>query len=178
MKKGAKVSFHRLYERANSRSEVADLQHDIFTLYYLYRHTYDMRRLLKHYRLTTEEKIQIISELPGFKKSKTFNELIYLLIETETTHKLYAIHEGFNKYVNDRDNAIIVQVFSAVPLSNHLEGKIAAQLEKSLAKKVLLQALINESLVGGIMLKLPGGKVYDFSLNKAFSDFKLRLLEE
>jgi F-type H+-transporting ATPase subunit delta len=178
MKKNAKVNFERLYERANSRSEVADLQNNIFHLYYLYRHSYDMRRLLKHSQLTTEQKITIITELPVFKKCTTFSELLYLLIETQTTQKLYVIHEGFNKYVNDHNNTIIVQVFSAINLSPALEQKLSAQLEKSLSKKVMIQSLINETLVGGIVVKLPGGKVYDLSLNKAFSDFKLRLLEE
>lgn len=176
--KNAKVNFEHLYALADSRGEVADLQQNIFHLYYLNRHSYEMRRLMKHSRLTTEERIQIITDLPAFKKCTTFNELLYLIIESEITHKMYVIHEGFNKFVNDRNNSIIVQVFSPIALSKQLEQKLTVQLEKSLQKTVMLHSMINETLVGGIVIKLPGGKIYDLSLNKAFSEFKLRLLEE
>lgn len=178
MKKSIDISLSRLYERASNRTEVPELQHNIFELYYLSRHTYEMRHLLRHYKLTSEEKIGIIETLPGFKKSKTFNELLFLLLENDSTYKIYQIHESFNKYVNEKDNAIIVQVFTATALSDALQVRISQKLEKTLGKKVILMSFVDERLVGGIVFKLPGGKVYNFSLDKALTDFKFRLLED
>lgn len=178
MKKSIDISLGRLYDRASKRAEVAELQHNIFELYYLSRHTYEMRRLLKHYKLTSEEKIGMIETLPGFKKSQTFSELLYLLLENESVHKIYQIHESFNKYVNEKDNAIIVQVFTAIVLSDTLQVRLSQKLEKTLGKKVILMSFVDERLIGGIVFKLPGGKVYNFSLDKALTDFKFRLLED
>ncbi len=172
------VSYERLYERAKGRSEVAELQNNLFGVYYLYRHNNQARKLLSHKGIAIEEKIAIINQLPGFKTSKTFQELLFLLLNENEMASLHRVHEGFNSYVEEKDNVIVIQVFSATELTEALKAKITQKLENALKKKVLLRAFIDEKLIAGILIKLPGGKIYNFSLEKAISDFKIRLLEE
>jgi ATP synthase F1 delta subunit len=172
------VSFERLYERAQKRSDLSELQNNLFGVYYLYRHNNQARKLLSHKAIQPAEKIEILKGLPGFKPSKTFDELLFLVLNQNELASLHKVNEGFNSFVEKKDNIIIVQVFSATELSESLETKITQNLEKVLNKKVLLKTFIDEKLIAGILIKLPGGKIYNFSLEKAISDFKIRLLEE
>ena len=172
------VSFERLYERAKSRSELSELQNNLFGVYYLYRHNNQARKLLSHKGIDNTQKVAMVTELPGFQSSRTFQELLYLLLEEGQLASLHRVHEGFNSYVEDKDNIIIVQLFSATELSEPLKLKVTQHLEKALKKRVVLKAFIDERLIAGVMIKLPGGKIYNFSLEKAISDFKIRLQEE
>jgi hypothetical protein len=52
--------------------------------------------------------------------------------------------------------------FSVIPLVVFLE-EVSATLQRSLGKKVILKTRVDETLVGGVVLRLPDGKIFDYS---------------
>ena len=172
------LSYQRLYAYARECSEVEVLHHNLFTLYTLYRHSGEMRHLLTHKVLTHEQKVSMVIGLDCFKSSKTFAELLLLILQTRSVKKLYKIHDAFSSYIEEHDHVLLVQMFTAVELSEAVFSKLGKQLETTLGKKILLKTFVDKELIAGSVIKLPGGKVYNFSLERAVSDFKYRLLEE
>ncbi len=177
--KHVEIDFEKLYELASSRNEVDTLEHNIFALYLLFRHSYETRTLLMNTRISNNEKLDIIKDLPCFTSpNSTFFELLELLLENDMGNKMYYINENFSKVVSSKLNRILVQLFSAVPIPDSIESVINERLSKSLNKKVNLKNFVDPSLIGGMIIKLPDGKIYNFSYSKALSDIKFTLMEK
>jgi len=178
MKRAFELDFEKLYLMAEKKHQVDFLEHNILTAYLLYRGNFDFRKLLLSQRLTVEEKVNLLVTLPCFKESSLFFELIGMLLEKEKATKLFYVQEGFSKKVSEKINRIMVQVFTAVPLKDDMRNEIASKLELSLKKKVLIKSSVDPSLLGGIVIKLPNGKIYNFSFKNALSDLKCSITEK
>lgn len=172
------LNYKKLFDLAQTRNEVDALEHNIFSLYLIYRNSLELRRLMLHQRLSNTEKIEMIKSFNCFRPSTLFFELLKLLLEHEMPDKLYSVHEGFSKIVSQKLNRIMVQVYSVIPLSDPIREKITQRLEVILKKTILLKNTVDATLIGGIIIKLPDGKIYNFSLNKALSDIKYSLTEK
>ncbi len=172
------INFDKVYDLAQSRGEVDLLESNLFTLYILYRNNYELRRLFHTKGASFSQKIETLAELSCFAPCKTFYELVYLLLEKEMWDRIFYVNEGFGKVVNQRLGRIIVQTFSAEPLSDELRTQLTNRLAQAVSKKVILKNKVDENLVGGLIVKFPNGKIYDFSIRRILSDFKFYLMEK
>ena len=96
---------------------------------------------------------------------------INLIIKNKKFFLLNKILEKFNILVNDFNNEIIVQILSAVPLSNDNINNLKKILSQLINKKVTIQYRINKFLIGGIIINI-GSYMIDMSLYT-----KLKLLK-
>ncbi len=172
MKQDIEINFEKLYTLALDSGQVDSLEHNIFTLYTLYRTSFQVRRLLLNTRLSSNEKIVILRELPCFKPSTVFESLTKLIIDNDMVNRLYYVRDGFSTVVSDKLNRVIVQIFSAATLSDTNLQEIKLKLEKVLGKGVMLQSSVNPALLGGIIIKLPNGKIWNFTFANALSNLK------
>lgn len=172
------INFVSLYELAQKNGDVDALDASIFTLYQLYRNSYELRKLLHSKVLGSEQKIEILKSLPCFEPSKTFYTVVYLLLEREIVDRIYYLSEGFSKVVNQKLGRIIVHTFSAQAISGGLKAQLTSQLEGILSKKVVLKNSVDPTLVGGFIVKLPDRKIYDFTVKRILSDYKFYLMEK
>jgi F-type H+-transporting ATPase subunit delta len=69
-----------------------------------------------------------------------------------------------------------VRVFSAVKLTGAQLQKIKGMLEKELEKSVEVENLIDESLIGGVVLKY-GNNLLDASFESCLRNLKSRMTE-
>ena len=176
--KNLKINFEKLLELAQERGEVKLLESNLFNLYQLNRTDYHLRRLFHNRRLSNQEKMNILEKLFGFSASSLFYALISLLLEKQLDHKIYYIYEGYTKVVQEKLNIIIVQAFTAVPINLHLFQTLKPELERILDRNIILKNFVNPDLLGGIYLKLPNGKIYDFTYQKELENLKFYLLEK
>ena len=159
----------------NGQSEA--LAENLFLLALLLQKNYDVRSLLTHKSLSPAEKISIIKESPGFKSSPIFDEILYLLLKNNQIKTLPNVYEKISTILNEKQNQMLVHVETAIPLTEDFSNKISNQLADIFKKQIILKAFVNTELVAGILVKLPGGKVYDYSYERLLSDFKHYLRE-
>lgn len=78
---------------------------------------------------------------------------IRLMAENKRLKVLPAVYKEFQRHVEENQKLAEVQVISAQPLNATQEQKIAAAMEKRLARKVKLNCSVDNSLIAGIVIR-------------------------
>ena len=94
------------------------------------------------------------------RKGKNF---IQLLAENKRLVLLSEIAELFEVLKADRERSVEVEVTSAFEISSEVAGKLAASLKKRLDREINLSTSVDESLVGGAVIRA-GDMVIDSSV--------------
>ncbi|MCK3658090.1 ATP F0F1 synthase subunit delta [Pasteurellaceae bacterium Pebbles2] len=79
--------------------------------------------------------------------------LIRLMAENKRLTVLPAVFNEFQHYLEEYNATAEVQVISAQPLNATQEQKIAAAMEKRLARKVKLNCTVDNSLIAGVIIR-------------------------
>ena len=122
------------------------------------------------YPVDVREKVMsgLISSLGVDKISANF---LNLLVEKKRAEILPEIAEEFKIMVDEEKNISHGSVTSAVELSDELQAKVQATLEKITGKKVELSTHVDPSLIGGIVAKV-GDLVLDGSIKTQLAGLK------
>ena len=122
------------------------------------------------YPIDVREKVMagLIDSIGVDKVSANF---LNLLVEKKRAEILPEIAEEFQAMVDEEKNISHGTVTSAVELSDELQAKIQAALEKLTGKKVELSTSVDPSLIGGIVAKV-GDLVLDGSIKTQLAGLK------
>jgi len=103
--------------------------------------------------------------------------LLVLLSERKKILFLGNIAEYFEKIVDRRLNQVRVSVRSAQPVSNANIERLRSALTDIFKKTVLIDVHVNESLIGGVQLKI-GDQVADATIKNRLTLLKQKLEKE
>jgi F0F1-type ATP synthase delta subunit len=171
------IDILKLYEVAKSRSETVSVFENIFSLYVLHRYSDAFKVLVRHPKIEIVQRVEILMSLPCFKKSDTFQELLITMLNYRILDRVFLINEVYTKLMDQIENKVIVQVFSAQPLSLKIKDFLESNFKDLLKKDVLLYNFVQENLLAGILVKLINGKIFNFSFDKVLSDIRYQLTE-
>lgn len=173
------LDYHKLYSRAGQRNETVALTQDMYFLDQLLALSYDVRYLLTASPLSSEDRIKALMEIPGFQKSETFQELLFLLIQKKQIVAFAAIYNHYVTHLVDHHGfAIVEAVLPVSNMSGSFMDEISSTLQRAIGKKVVLKTRVDETLIGGVILRLPNGKIFDYSYRKRMRDFKSYVMEK
>lgn len=172
------IDYAKLYSRASQRSETLELTRNMYVLDHLLSQSYDIRYLLKSNDLSIEKRIQVLLEVPGFSQSQTFEELLYLILERRQLLSFRTIYEKYIASLVVEHGFSVVEAVFSLSLSESFVEEIRKSLENALKTKVVLMTSVDPTLVGGVILKLPDGKIFDYSYRKRMHDFKSYVMEK
>ncbi|MEF3073505.1 MULTISPECIES: F0F1 ATP synthase subunit delta [unclassified Methylobacter] len=97
-----------------------------------------------------------------------------LLVQNNRLTLLPYIAEIFEAYKADDEGYIDVEVVTAYPFSKEEKQKFASKLEKTLSKKVHMNATVDKSLIGGVLVRA-GDRVIDGSIKGQLQQLAKRL---
>lgn len=103
----------------------------------------------------------------------TLNFLV-LLIEKRREGLLLSIAQKYYDFYNTLKNNIEAEVSSAVALDDDMREKIKQKITASTGKNVLLNFVINKSLIGGVSIKI-NDSVFDASVKSSLEMLKKQL---
>ncbi len=125
-----------------------------------------------------EKKNNMVKELCDWlNMEQVVYNLMVMLSERKKILFLGNIAEYFEKIVDRRLNQVRVSVRSAQPLSNTNIERLRSALTKILGKTVLIDVHVDESLIGGIQLKI-GDQVADATIKNRLTILKQKLEKE
>lgn len=102
---------------------------------------------------------------------KVMGNFLNLLVQKKRAEILPEIAEEYKIMVDDEKNISHGSVISAVELSDELQAKVQATLEKLTGKKVELTTSVDPSIIGGVIAKV-GDLVLDGSIKAQLAGLK------
>ncbi|MCD6452129.1 MAG: ATP synthase F1 subunit delta [Acidobacteria bacterium] len=135
-----------------------------------------LRRFLAHPEVISDEKRRIVGELA---KKLSFSPIsiafLNLLIRKRRAHQLPLIAEVYAELLDEKRGVARSKVISARRLTKEEREQLCLLLEEGLGKKVKLEAKIDPSLIGGVMVMVRG-LLIDGSLRGQLNRIKEKLL--
>ena len=135
-------------------------------------------RFFEHPSIATEKKKNLVQKLCSrLAVDDKVSDLMVLLNERSKILYLEKIVEYFEKAVDRRLNRTRVHVISAHPLAKENIDRLKVALNKILGKTILIDTEVDESLIGGIMLRI-GDQVTDDTIRNRLAMLKQTIEKE
>jgi F-type H+-transporting ATPase subunit delta len=137
----------------------------------------ELVRFFEHPSISTEKKKNVVQEICSrLSVEEKVSNMLALVNDRGRILYLEKIVEYFEQVVDRRLNRIRVYVTSAHPLTVENMDRLKAALNKILEKTILIDTEVDESLIGGIMLRI-GDQVADDTIRNRLEILK-RMIEK
>lgn len=163
-----------LFELADSKDSVEEVQQDLDGIKELLK-IEKFRSVLYHPSITKDKKKGLINNTIGPQCSKLVKNLIFILIDRRKEKFLDYLTDIFKEVSRQARGISLVKVQTVVPLSDEKLKKLKENLGKLIKRKIDLETEINESLIGGMVIKI-GNKIIDGSIVSHLRNLKNNLL--
>ncbi|MEG0308188.1 MAG: F0F1 ATP synthase subunit delta [Clostridium sp.] len=130
-----------------------------------------LMKLIRNPQINKQNKKRIFKEL--FQGNIQVELLNFLLLLIEKGRILY-LKEKYNQFrliYLEHNNTVIAKIKSVVPLDENQRTVIKEKLEKQYEKTIILEEEIDESLIGGILLRV-GNEVIDGSIKNKLVELR------
>jgi F-type H+-transporting ATPase subunit delta len=101
--------------------------------------------------------------------------LFELLLIRKRISQLPEISTSFTRLLEESKNIVRAQVRTAVPLGAEIEKKLQESLEGITGKKILIEKVVDDNLIGGVLVKM-GDQLLDSTIRTRLGDMKEALL--
>lgn len=105
------------------------------------------------------------------KLNKISNGLFDILVSNKRIDILHDVAEKYSVLFDAHNGKETAQVTTAVPLTKDLEKKVLAKVKELTSKTVALESIIDESIIGGFILRV-GDKQFDASISNKLNKLK------
>jgi len=137
-----------------------------------------LAKFFEHPSISTEKKQNVVQEIcDRLEVGEQVSSLMALLNERDRIMHLGKIVEYFEQVVDRRLNRMRVHVTSAHPLTPANTERLNSALNKILGKTILIDTEVDESLIGGIMLRI-GDQVADDTIRNRLEILKRTIEKE
>lgn len=143
-----------LYEVAAEKGKVEEYLNDLRTICEVIDNNKDFQDVIKHPQISSKRKKKTFISI--FKGHVDEELLSFLLILIEK-HRILYLREKLNqleKIVLDQANTVRGLVKTTVPLTDDQYKALLAKLEAKYNKKILLEQVIDPSILGGIYVRV------------------------
>lgn len=123
----------------------------------------EMAKVLSNPGLTGQQQAQTLIDVCGDKLNAAGQNLVNVLAENKRISLLPQILEQFEHLKAELEKAVDVEIISAYAVSDESKQKLTDALKAKLAKDVRVTTTIDESLVGGAIIRA-GDMVIDGTL--------------
>ncbi len=165
-----------LYELAKNDSIVEQVEQELVAINQLVEDEQDLKKVLYHPRITTEEKKELLQVLFQGKIAEVTFSFLQLLVERQREQYLSDIVTSYVDKANADRNIATAQIASAVDLSAKEKKELGAMLAKITGKKMVTDFSVDPELIGGVVVRI-GDRVIDGSIRTRFSAMREYLRE-
>jgi len=136
----------------------------------------DLKKVMDHQLISPEDKKNILNQIFSGEISEITVNFLDVVVDKYRAPYIPAIYEEFVSYANEARNMADAQVNAAVAITDADIKDIVAKLEAATGKTIRLQAKVDSSLIGGVIVRI-GDKIIDGSLAGRLAKLKDNLLK-
>lgn len=123
----------------------------------------DLRTVLTDASMAPEAKRAVLQELFGENVTPEVLGIVTIMVERGLTGALTDLARDFGEIAEAERGVIVAEVITAIPLDDALRASLTDKLVASLGRPVSLRELVDEKILGGIVIKV-AGRVLDGSV--------------
>jgi F-type H+-transporting ATPase subunit delta len=112
-----------------------------------------VQALIGNPRVTKEQLGELILEVAGKRLNEPGRHLILLLVENRRLAYMPEVAALYEHYRREAERTVDAQVITAFALNDEQQRSIAAALQARLGRTVTLHQTVDESLVGGVIIR-------------------------
>jgi|APDOM4702015159_1054818.scaffolds.fasta_scaffold99237_2 F-type H+-transporting ATPase subunit delta len=135
----------------------------------------DLREALTGTSVPSEKKRDILRDIFGGDVAPEVLAVVTLLVDRGMVDRLGAMADAFTAIAEKERGIVVAEVTTAVPLTDDLRSKLTDKLSAALGRAVSLRESVDESLLGGIVIRV-AGRVLDGSVTSQLRDLRQALL--
>ena len=172
------LEFGELYARSVRRNELDKVESDLVQLALLFKTNFDFRGFIRSTQVPIEDRVQQVVSLTGFSVAQTFIELLFVILSEGYFNQIQQISDKLTGMISERTGRYLVVLTTSFSLEEMSLTEVQGRLSSVLSQPVVLRNDVDSTLIAGSVLRLPDGKVYDFSIKRQLSEFKSYLMEK
>jgi F-type H+-transporting ATPase subunit delta len=131
----------------------------------------ELKAVLKNPIIPLAKKNSILVALFGDKINQVTKAFLKIVIDKGRAEVLSGTAKEFLNQYNQYKNIVTAKVTSAIALSDAAKADIIAKVKEVTGGEVILNATVDESLIGGFVLTV-GDKQFDASISSKLSQLK------
>lgn len=170
----AKRYAEALFEVAAEDGNLEQIKEEIQFVSEVFESNPELKTIFVHPRLSKTEKKGMLEELFKGKVSEPVLNLSYITVDKGREGYLSEISKEFTILSNRKQGIVEAKAFTAVPMSEDELNALEERLSGRFNKRVQLSNLIDESVIGGVLLKI-GDKVIDGSIRGKMEEIEKEL---
>lgn len=164
-----------LFELAETGNVLDELHQELARVSELVDRHPEISHLLLNTTISREEKEDFLEKILPEGASSLLVNFIKVLIKKKRFQNWMPIAEKFQKLYEENKGLQRVRVESPIPLDEIFQDKLRRALEKKMRREVILEAVVNPEILGGLVLDFEGTQI-DGSFRNALHELKQRLL--
>lgn len=158
-----------LYEVALELDKLEQFKEEIKSISQVLESEPKLKTIFEHPKLSKNEKKDIINSIFKSRVSQEVLNLCYIVVDKGRETHLADISEEYTRFSNEKQGIVEAKAITAVPMKAKEMEKLEDRLSKKLGKKVLLSNVIDNTIMGGVLVKI-GDKVIDASIKGKFEE--------
>jgi F-type H+-transporting ATPase subunit delta len=164
-----------LFELAQSRKETAKVTESLKALADMFAKTSDFRRVITAPVVSQSDKSSLMAAIAKkYTFPATLAQTLQLMAENNRLALIPQVSEAFSRMVLAASGVTQANVTTAYALSDAERRALTSELEKAVGGKVELSEEVNETILGGVVVRL-GSQMMDLSLRSQLTDLKRQL---
>jgi F-type H+-transporting ATPase subunit delta len=142
-----------LYKAAEDSNTLGAVTEELRMIKNIIDSSVDLKKVLLHPGISKADKQETVKALFGEKVTKLTLRMIMLLIEKKREAIFDDICMFFFQKIDDKSGLKKITIETAFPLEEAEKANLIAKLEKAMDKKLVVDAKVNPSILGGIIIK-------------------------
>ncbi len=163
-----------LFRLASAEEMVDRVEEELHELERLYRDNAEMKEFINSPRIKAEGKKDALVELLGDKLSRIALNHMHLIIDQERGRMLPQIAEEYYRLAGEARAKVTAEVVTAFEIDDQTRSKLCEQLGRLTKKDVHLRARVDESILGGAIVRI-GDKVLDGSIRSKLKQLRKQM---
>ncbi len=165
-----------LFDLAVESNKINEFENQVHNLYEILNSEKDFMQILHHPQIVADEKIELLKKVFESKVSDEIMGLLVLIIRKNREEYILDILNSFLNRIKEYKGIVTATVITAVALSNEQINLIKAKLTNSLKKQVQIETQIDQSIIGGLIIRV-GDSILDASIGGKLQSLKASLYD-
>ncbi|MGE4507652.1 MAG: F0F1 ATP synthase subunit delta [Eubacteriaceae bacterium] len=170
----AKRYAQALFDTAVDKNLVDGMYDEFSSVIDLFKSEAGLMNLMLTPSMNTGEKKGVLERVFGGAINKYLKNFLNILLDKNRFEFVMEIHEMFRQLVLPYKNTVEARVLTVVPLDEELRVKLEEKLADRFQKKVVLENVIDETILGGAVVYV-GDQVIDGSIKNQLDQMKTQM---